>query len=95
MPRKGGTSRRSTGRKERQVETRVKKRRERDGEGRLTGIRRVTEISRLREISRAANKASGRKCGWERRGGALDEQLEAAAEDFSIPVEEIKGLHPV
>lgn len=33
--------------------------------------------------------------GEEGGGGALDEQWEAAAEDFSVPVEEIKGLHPV
>ena len=68
----GGTSHRSTGKKERQVETGEKEKERARQRGRLTGIRRVTEISRLREISRAA-KQSIREKMWV-GGGTLYEQ---------------------
>lgn len=53
-----------------------------------------------REIAKAANIAARRKWGGgqkkEEEWGRVEGNVrQAAAEDSSVPVEEIKGLHPV
>lgn len=106
--RQGGILSRTTSKKRGKTKTRNKGK-EQEGKEEWQAVRQsqryqesewLWEEQRQRDISEIANKESRRKWGgvWEREGGPgreAEEKRGAEAEGSSLPVEEIRGLHPV